>query len=375
MLQYFLGEGAACRHSIALLSSSSSSSSVQTADTQPPRSSSSPLYAFLPKLIDPNEQQQEQKHTQKNATTSAVTDNDNSNNTGGTNGGDAVELRIAWQYGRYLKRIDQSSSSNSRKQGSGGRGEWCHAFDITKPATPMGLTSSTEQEGTPRVVYWCPENNDKNYKNCVDVVREFIHNKNSSRTKTATSTSAKSIGRIAIAFSPAMLTTQTATTRVSLVQAMVQLKSLVRDTTCAVVVTVPWGLMCSSSGDNGNGDAATDKIRLCHVADCVLAVEAVRDDADLVRMAPDPGTIVGLLHVQKMASVGLVAAPEPQHPLYLIRKKRRKLVFAPIEIDPDAEEGGEGGQQQQQQQQSAASMVSKLCGSGGGGGANTKFDF
>ena len=60
--------------------------------------------------------------------------------------------------------------------------------------------------------------------------------------------------------------------RRAVVQSLIQLKAVVRDSKCCAVVTVPAALHTES-----------DKSRMAHVADVVLALEAVQSDSDIVR--------------------------------------------------------------------------------------------
>jgi hypothetical protein len=56
------------------------------------------------------------------------------------------------------------------------------------------------------------------------------------------------------------------------VQWLLQLKGLVRDQRCAVVVSVPAAQF-----------SAADVARMQHFADCVVAFESVADDSDIAR--------------------------------------------------------------------------------------------
>ncbi|KAI3429336.1 hypothetical protein D9Q98_005431 [Chlorella vulgaris] len=112
----------------------------------------------------------------------------------------------------------------------------------------------------------------------------------------------------------------------AIVQWLLQLKGLVRDQRCAVVVSVPAAQF-----------SAADVARMQHFADCVVAFESVADDSDIARLAPDPASVAGLLHLRKLPSLGAAAAPVPEVALHLVRHKRRRLAITPVEIDPEAE--------------------------------------
>ena len=76
------------------------------------------------------------------------------------------------------------------------------------------------------------------------------------------------------------------------------------------------------------------------------------------RLAPDPSSVVGLLNLRKLASLGALAAPTPKEAMYLIRHKRKRLAISQIETDPDAE---------------AALAEGLGCGQSNGGGSGMDF--
>lgn len=114
--------------------------------------------------------------------------------------------------------------------------------------------------------------------------------------------------------------------------ALLQLKAVVRERRCAAMVTLPTGMHSTGS-----------VTRLCHLADGVLALEGIADDSEIVKLAPDPASVAGLLHIKKLPSLGALVPPTPEVALYLIRNKRRRLSITPVEIDPDAEAGATEG--------------------------------
>lgn len=363
LLRYFLGEGAACNQRTLLVAS-----------TEPDGGISS----FLPKLLDPvaAEKEREAKKKEKEE--------------------DAVQLKIAWQYGRYLKP-DSTFSSGSTGGGigsvsSGGGGgsllqstghqqqqrnslqnrpagrDWCHAFDLSKTSGGGGQSEGAAPLGEVELVVCGSDRNN---------TRQGVSNDGSS--KGAAGSREQLITSVAAFVAPSGAPQQpqksTSVSRVAVlslgdaawnlgngvggpdsrraaIQSLIQLKAVVRDTKSCGIVTVPAALYTNS-----------DTRRMAHIADVVLSLEAVQDDSDIVRLAPDPSTIAGLLHLQKLCSIGSIAAPAPQNPLYLVRSKRRRMAITPVEIDPDAEEadGASGGGN------GAGGSVAQGVGSGGGG--------
>jgi elongator complex protein 4 len=352
LLRYFLGEGTACNQRTLLVSS-----------TEPEGG----IASFLPKLLDPVAAEKEKEAKKKEEQE------------------DAVQLKIAWQYGRYLKPSSDGTSSNTSTGGVGsvssggvlhstgqqqqrnsgqnrpaGR-DWCHVYDLSKPAASGVGDGGGEEAVAPAVeLVLCGDNDNISINTAVDSreklitsVAAFISPPPPSSPAPApqqqkqTTASTTSVSRVAVlslgdaawnlggTISNGGGLSSTKARRTA-VQSLLQLKAVVRDTKSCALVTVPAAYFTNS-----------DKRRMSHIADIVLSLQAVQDDSDIVRLAPDSSTVSGLLHLEKLASMGLIAAPAPQNPLYLVRSKRRRMAITPVEIDPDAEEadaaGGGGG--------------------------------
>ena len=355
LLRYFLGEGSACNQRALVVAS-----------TEPEGGISS----FLPKLLDPvaAEKEREAKKKEKEE--------------------DAVQLKIAWQYGRYLKAdgtsgsgwsgggggggIGSISSTSAAGGGGGGSGsqlqsteyrqqprnslqnrptgrEWCHAFDLSKPAVSSGGSGSgIQSEGNAPLaaveLVLCGGSNMKTTSSgvidaeeprekLITSVAAFIAAPSGAASQPPTPHKSTSVSRVAVislgdaAWNLGKNGLGSPDARRTAIQSLIQLKAVVRDTKSCAMVTIPSALYTKS-----------DIRRMSHIADIVLSLEAVQDDADIVRLAPDPSSVAGLLHVQKLCSIGSIAAPAPQNPLYLVRSKRRRMAITPVEIDPDAEE-------------------------------------
>ncbi|DBA85372.1 TPA: hypothetical protein ACH3X2_006051 [Trebouxia sp. C0005] len=134
--------------------------------------------------------------------------------------------------------------------------------------------------------------------------------------------------------------------------AVFQLKAAIRDSRCAAMVSFPAGLYSSSL-----------TMRLAHLCDCVVGLEAVRDDSDIVRLIPEPASCCGLLHLQKLPSLNALSPPILDITLFIIRHKRRRLAIQAVQIDPDAEAG----------ETDPKSAAATLC--GGPPKADKPFDF
>lgn len=134
--------------------------------------------------------------------------------------------------------------------------------------------------------------------------------------------------------------------------AVFQMKAAIRDRRCAAMVSFPAGLYSLSL-----------TLRLAHLCDTVVGLEAVRDDSDIVRLIPEPASCCGLLHLQKLPSLNALGPPIPDVTLFIIRHKRRRLAIQAVQIDPDAEAG----------ETDSKSAAAALC--GGPPKADKPFDF
>lgn len=251
LVRYFLGEGTATGHCTLL-----------AAAIDPPAGTE----AFLPKLIDPAVAAAEKDSEKQSAREE-----------------DAVQLRIAWQYGRYLKPqggkdtgLGAMTSSGGALKSSGVLGQqqqqrgpgrptgrdWCHVFDLSKPANAATLA----HHSSPQLIL---SSAIEARKSLITSAAEFV------QALKAHSSGPQGIGRLAVLSLGSgewNFGVGTVEGRRSVIQSLIQLKAVVRDSKCAAVVTVPTALHTES-----------DRSRMAHVADVVLALEAVQDDSDIVR--------------------------------------------------------------------------------------------
>ncbi|KAL4434654.1 hypothetical protein ABPG77_002777 [Micractinium sp. CCAP 211/92] len=379
LLRYFLAEGAACGQSVLLAAAHAPAGG---------------LAAFVP--------------AQLRAGRAADKDEEEGQE-------EEFKLRIAWQYRRYIK-TDQaasagpagtlmpgssnggsgglrasrappvagsmgSSAGRVSSGGSSGRGrkpaglkDWCHQFDLLKPAGEEGLalcraelvecSPAAENSGSGSsggsgsmqrllssaasfVAALAPPPPPQQQQPAVAVALAGAGQR-LLQPAPPTAHGPQGVGRLAVLSlgslgwqapqSPQQLHLSTSSSGdgavggsgagggASVLRALLQLKGLVRDRRCVAMVSVPAALFSPS-----------DLARMQHVADGVIALESVADGADIVRLAPDAASVAGLLHLRKLPALGTAAPPAPEVALHLIRHKRRRLAITPVEIDPDAE--------------------------------------
>jgi elongator complex protein 4 len=305
-------------------------------------------------------------------------------------------LRIAWQYKRYLTKNEpmqsayasntpsspSTSSAKKSTSSNGGLRDWCHKFDLTKT-----FTNSKETPGEPsssvlgRLESIVCDNIDGKQKMIAAVVN-LVKSLNSTTTaskSTATATAVSphdilypklpplaaphQVGRIGVLSLGSLdwgwggyCTPQWS---MMVLQTLLSLKSLVRDSRCSIVVTLP---------PAGHNDSTLAKIM--HASDCVVAFETVSDDSGLVRLAPDSATVGGVMRVVKLHDQGTVTAVKPPVELYLVRNRRRRLAISAVEVDPDAEAGLLVGDGDEGGGGSGGKVAGMLCGGGGVGKAS-----
>jgi elongator complex protein 4 len=316
---------------------------------------------------------------------------------GGGSGGDSsgtaavpdgdAELRIAWQYKRYMQEqhgglLSGGLGLGSRRPSTAGQapamagrrggaamqqGEWSHEFDLSRSMGP-DLRGRAECQACP----W----GEASPAHIVAAVATFcssfspppqlpMSSSSSSRAtapppaasprgvpaSTPLGSAAAAAGPVAGRFAVASLggteyggggAAGAAGGGVQAVRALFNLKALARACNCGAMVTAPPSLF-----------APADLALLQHVADAVLGIEAVSDESDIVRMASDGGSVVGMLHVRKLPEPWGVGEGEGEGAvpvdaaLHLLRKKRRRLAITPVEVDPTleweaSERGGAG---------------------------------
>ena len=74
-----------------------------------------------------------------------------------------------------------------------------------------------------------------------------------------------------------------------------------------------------------------------HLADCVLSLSPVVDTSALAQLIAEPTTLVSLLKIEKLPSLGSLASEAGSDDLYIVRNRRKRLMIRPVEIDPDKE--------------------------------------
>ncbi|KAK9788302.1 hypothetical protein WJX73_008158 [Symbiochloris irregularis] len=112
----------------------------------------------------------------------------------------------------------------------------------------------------------------------------------------------------------------------AILQSFLQIQRAVKGRPITAMVTLPAGVM-----------SASVVMRLQHMSDAVLALEAVQDDSPAVRLLSDPESCVGLLHVRRLPCLNTIWRRPPDIQTYTLRHRRRRLAIEPFQVDPDAE--------------------------------------
>ncbi|GIL42558.1 hypothetical protein Vafri_522 [Volvox africanus] len=302
LMRYFIAEGLACRQRVLWLTGS------------PPPGGPA---AFLPAEASPSQ------------SSGSVAEDDG--------GKEQPELRIAWQYKKYIKDDppvqaggtsrpvprSSSSSSTARTVAAGVGREWCHSYDLTRPMGEEALGASSLD------VVRC--SGPDAYQEADAAAAAFLSSLRTAPDATATFPGLRSggVGRLVVesAGSLAWSGGGSGASEQMLLRLLYNVRQRAMQARCAVMMTVPAGLLSP-------GCAA----RLPHLADTVLALEGLMDDMPLFKLLPDPNSAVALLSVRKVSSAGMVGPRLPDGQLYVVRNKRRRLALSPVEVDPDAEE-------------------------------------
>lgn len=266
------------------------------------------LGSFLVKQIDPNEPQKTPRPQQDitpNTTTHALQEASTSkdgpsiDSTEKKNKEEQVELRIAWQYGKYLKNesLNGSGQQHGKRSSSSGK-EWCHTFDLTKQggkeclvkcAHAVSLVHSTEssltehhETETARAAEYVTENRfGCPLSSLVASIAQFIDKTRPLKSGAAAAHQTVAlkpgnIGRIAVmslgSFDWRDIAVYDTSNAMPVIQTLLKIKGLVREQRCLAIVSLPVSLFSDS-----------DALRMQHVADSVLSFRAVQNDADIVK--------------------------------------------------------------------------------------------
>ncbi|CAK0742405.1 hypothetical protein CVIRNUC_001394 [Coccomyxa viridis] len=321
-LRYFVAEGAACGHTVHWAGASR------------------PLASALPQLAKPR------SHTARKESSKETADEE------------IPQLRIAWQYRRYIQRqqLQQQSglpalqedtamsgipalpSSMGRLTSSPAKGDtaagtskdWCHQFDLTKSMEDCG-TRTAHLECRQ---YTGPQALDRLVADVQHMVDTLGRTRHDSASPSASRPPAPlqgpaSIGRLAIEG------LGTAAWRLGvpapeqsrlLLLASTKIRALLKAALCSAMITVPAGELEASA-----------VARLELLGDAVIVLEAVREDSGIARMISDGNSCCGLLRVQKSWQSSKGAKALPQADVHVIRHKRRRLAIEVLQVDPDAE--------------------------------------
>ncbi|GLI69199.1 hypothetical protein VaNZ11_013771 [Volvox africanus] len=311
LMRYFIAEGLACRQRVLWLTGS------------PPPGGPA---AFLPAEASPSQ------------SGGSVAEDDG--------GKEQPELRIAWQYKKYIKDDSpvqaggtyrpaprSSSSSTARTVAAGVGREWCHSYDLTRPMgeEALGASSLDVVRCSGPNAYGEADAAADAFLSSLRTAPEAGPGPGSGAATTATLPGQRSggVGRLVFesAGSLAWGGGGSGASEQMLLRLLYNVRRRAMQARCAVMMTVPAGLLSP-------GCAA----RLPHLADTVLALEGLMDDMPLFKLLPDPNSAVALLSLRKVSSAGMVGPRLPDGQLYVVRNKRRRLALSPVEVDPDAEE-------------------------------------
>ncbi|KAJ9510473.1 hypothetical protein QJQ45_015946 [Haematococcus lacustris] len=305
----------------------------------------------------------------------------------GAGGAADTELRIAWQYRKYInspqglgsastatQQLQQpqqqragapaaaaaGTAAAAKKAVEAGIGrEWCHSFDLTRSASEQDLAASRLELR----VCLGSGNLQQASLHAAGFARSFLPASSAPGLPgpaAALARGPESVGRLGGGQQEAGEGEgeeeeeggeegEGSWREVS--QLLYSLRRAVADSRCAAVLSCQADTMPESW-----------QMRLQHMCDVVLAVDTLSDDSDIFKLLPDAASAAALLSVRKLPLAGLVAPRCVKQELYVIRNKRKRLAVTPVEVDPDAEA---------RQQEGLAEATAQLLALGNGGGQRT----
>ncbi|EIE24544.1 hypothetical protein COCSUDRAFT_40910 [Coccomyxa subellipsoidea C-169] len=272
------------------------------------------------------------------------------------------KLRIAWQYRRYIQRQQDraeqpgppvaprkgvgdvsgkhpdltspsgstaggssGSKATAKSKSSSGMRDWCHQFDLSRPMDASALQAShlacQGYQGSDAL------------ERLVTGAREFTEGlepaAQPSGVRPSLSRGPETIGRLAVeglGSTSWQLGAEAQAAADATLRAVLQIKALVRAAKCAACISVPAGVLRESAA-----------VRLQHMCDAVIVLEAFRDDSGIARMVSDASSCCGLMRVRRLPALNTLSRPLPAAELHLLRHRRRRLAIEQLQVDPDAE--------------------------------------
>jgi len=231
------------------------------------------------------------------------------------------QLRIAWQYGRYLRKNQEAASSSTHNE-STKQGEWCHEFYLSKAWS--GSAGAVHQS--------ISLNGKESGQDLVDTCMKFVESLDF-REK------GNKVGRVAVLSLGSIdwgVGYGCSETGRLIIETLVQLKAAIFLKRCIVMVTVPANALTSS-----------DATRVRHIADICFTLQSHHDPSvsDIIPLVTDAVSVTGIIRLDKfrMAPGLMPSQNASRSPWHLVRQRRKKMDITPMELDPDAEAAAAGG--------------------------------
>ncbi|KAJ7558772.1 hypothetical protein O6H91_04G055100 [Diphasiastrum complanatum] len=252
-------------------------------------------------------------------------------------GQSADGLRIAWQYQRYLNEQKALETRRQRQQEIASQ-SWAsgrlHASSLSPNLSSSVTSGSLEYTGT----FDLRKSMDQAMLNAVNTVCFSLQGETDMAplhgqcaafvtTHSRSVQEVPNVGRIAMQsiYAPQSMHLFSEWKMLSF---LAWLKGIIRTANVVGLVTFPASLLKPSV-----------LVRLQHLADILLSVEAVSDDhKEMEAMLTDYQDISGLLHVHKLASINTQVPSFPEASTYSIKVSRRKEVvlehlhLAPVDV-------------------------------------------
>mmetsp|Transcript_5021 Transcript_5021/g.5468 ORF Transcript_5021/g.5468 Transcript_5021/m.5468 type:complete len:383 (-) Transcript_5021:12-1160(-) len=273
--RYFLAEGAANAHTLCLASTTSSNTKfVKTI----PRVVSAPSGA-----AEHNKQQ------------------------GATN----KDLKIAWQYGKYLnqerdyKKLSSQSNLSSKN--------WCHTFDVSKPVKPEDI----ERLDVTDLDFSHLNDFQAKCQALYTTLSKMIYERNQEMVKTKKGV----ILRILIRSFGSAAWGDVNKTNIFLTF-LHALRGLLRSSLAVCMITLP-----------AHAFKRSLNVKIGHLADYIFTMQAFNDSSDETGAAFKD--FDGLFHIKKLPYLNSLTNAMPRSPSFTFKLQRKKLSIETIHLPPE----------------------------------------
>lgn len=222
------------------------------------------------------------------------------------------DIKIAWQYKKYLQSDNDNLSSSTNKKSS-----WCHSFDMNKKMSASDIVNSDIH--AKNIVHASNKTIQDHFTYIYEELNKVLLEDNQKMA----SGGARKVSRIAIqSVSDALWGSTVAEREAQTLQFLRSLKGLLRQSLASCVVTIPSHLF---------SEVFMQRVR--HTVDGVVHFSSFSDSK--TEKSPAFADFDGLFIVKKLSKVNTLVSLMSSQPTYTFQFKRKRLYIEKIHLPPE----------------------------------------